>query len=579
MTRLQDAIDSLDASQTAAFGVVGHSVVLAPPGSGKTRLLVTRLAHDLEREIASPRGAACITLTNDAASEIHDRFGELSGDSRSNLFVGTVHAFALTRIVRPLAVAVGQPSLATARIVRRESLLGLWDEAVEEVGVPSEDQGLLFGTVDRFRKLMASEEVWAGLGQYPVRVRDAFLRNMDERGLLDFGRVIEKAVEFVEGSDGARAALRAQFESVYVDEYQDLAPGLDRIVRSLAFGDGEDRSNLFAVGDVDQAIYGWTGTNPALLRRLASDARVTVTHLETNYRSGSTIVEASRRLYAGASVPNTVRDGGEIAVVRVDGSIEGQADWVARSIRAHIAAEVDPKEIGVLCRTNEIGATVDSRLGLAGVPAWFRTSEAWETPTSVLLERLCAWAAHGRDASGQNILHVTGELRRSNPGLSARSVSSVMAAATAADPAAPALAFIESMIEALSEGGSEEAIDALIEDTDGMVQAISSGSLAGLSISDLGARRVTMGKVFITTLTSSKGLEFDHVYVLDLEDGRIPFYKSLDNPEELAEERNKFYVAITRARYSVTLLWSGYTVTRFGPRSCPVSRFVTELNL
>jgi DNA helicase-2/ATP-dependent DNA helicase PcrA len=579
MTRLQEAIDSLDESQSRAFNVAGHSAVLAPPGSGKTRLLVTRLAHDLERTIAAPRGAACITLTNDAASEVHDRFGELSGDNRTNLFVGTVHAFALTRIIRPLAAAVGQPALATARIVRGDALSTLWDEAVEEVGVPSDEQNLLFGTVDRFRKLMAPEEVWATLGNYPVRVRDAFLNNMDRHGLLDFGRVVEKAVEFVEGSDGARAALRAQFASIYVDEYQDLAPGLDRIVRSLAFGNGDNQSTLFAVGDVDQAIYGWTGTNPALLRNLAGDSRVTVTHLETNYRSGSTIVEVSRRLYGGASIPGSVREGGDIRVVRVAGSIEGQADWIAQSVHAHAAAGVDLEEIGVLCRTNGIGAVVASRLAAAGVPAWFRTNEPWETPTSMLLERLCAWAAHGHEASGQNVIHITGELRRSNPGLESSSVGVSLAAAVNADATAPALPFIQSLIDQMSARGTEEAVAELIEETEGMLESLTSGSLAGASIADLGARRVTAGKVFITTLTSSKGLEFDHVYVLDLEDGRIPFFTSFDRPDELAEERNKFYVAITRARYSVTLLWSGFTITKYGKRDNPVSRFVTELNL
>ena len=579
MTRLQEAIDSLDESQARAFNVAGHSVVLAPPGSGKTRLLVTRLVHDLERTIATPRGAACITLTNDAASEVHDRFGELSADSRSNLFVGTVHAFALTRIIRPLAAAVGQPALATARIARKDALATLWDEAVAEVGVPSDERRLLFGTVDRFRKLMAPEEVWTTLGSYPVSVRDAYLRNMDEQGLLDFGRVIEKAVEFVEGSEGARAALRAQFAAIYVDEYQDLAPGLDRIVRTLALGDGDNQSTLFAVGDVDQAIYGWTGTNPALLRNLAAEASVVVSHLETNYRSGSTIVEASRRLYGGVSIPNSVRGGGEITVVRVAGSIEGQADWVAQKIPAHAAAGVNLEEIGILCRTNDIGAVVASRFAEAGVSAWFRTNELWETPTSTLLERLCAWAAHGHEASGQNIVQVTDELRRSNPGLATRAVGVAMAAAVTADPTALALPFIQLLIDQMSGGGTEEAIAALVEETDGLIEALSSGSLTDTSIADLGARRVTAGKVFITTLTSSKGLEFDHVYVLDLEDGRVPFFTSFDKPDELTEERNKFYVAITRARYSVTLLWSGFTVTRFGNRNNPVSRFVTELNL
>ena len=125
MSALAEARDELRTNerQWQAFTTEGHCVVIAPPGSGKTKLLTTRLANDLVTRIKRPHGAACITLTNAAADELERRLDALGVDRRSTLFVGTVHSFALARIILPFASVAGYPELSNPRIAsEREGL-------------------------------------------------------------------------------------------------------------------------------------------------------------------------------------------------------------------------------------------------------------------------------------------------------------------------------------------------------------------------------------------------------------------------------------------------------------------------
>ena len=119
MSALSESIADLKANprQWKAFTTEGNCVVLAPPGSGKTKLLTTRMAHDLITSVPPPHGAACITLTNAAADELRRRVDRLGVPPRSTLFVGTVHAFALRQVLIPFAAMLGMPQHTTPQFI------------------------------------------------------------------------------------------------------------------------------------------------------------------------------------------------------------------------------------------------------------------------------------------------------------------------------------------------------------------------------------------------------------------------------------------------------------------------------
>lgn len=134
MSRLSASIDDLKNNdrQWEAFTTEGHCVVLAPPGSGKTKLLTTRMAYDLANKITKPRGAACITLTNAAAEELRRRVDELGVEGRPNLAIGTVHSFLLRKVLEPFARVVGRPELASVTIASKAESAKLLQEANAE---------------------------------------------------------------------------------------------------------------------------------------------------------------------------------------------------------------------------------------------------------------------------------------------------------------------------------------------------------------------------------------------------------------------------------------------------------------
>jgi DNA helicase II / ATP-dependent DNA helicase PcrA len=580
MTRLDDAIAALRPNdrQWEAFRVTGHCAVLAPPGSGKTRLLTTRLVYDLATNIQAPRGAACITLTNAAADELLDRFESISDDYRHNLFIGTVHSFALQRILAPFAALAGRPDLTSPTVGHRSDLSALWVEALDDAGVPASERQYLESTVSRFRVLLAPEATWDKLGRWPRIARDAFCRRMEAAAVFDFTYLINAAVAMVEEHGFVRRVLRAQFPRIYVDEYQDLAPGLDRIVQAICFKGGAEDAFLFAVGDPDQAIYGWTGSDPRLLVRLAKREGVTTVRLQRNYRSGDRIVDIAGRLFDTRRDVVASRPGGSITVQRVAGGVERQLAAAGHAISGLVDGGVPHSEIAIICRTNDQCALAVSVLGDIGMACHVRVRDSWETPLTVTVEELLAWAI-AREQSGFKPGDLLAKLRRSCAGLTSQEVADTVRAFASVEPSDDAFEAVDRVLamgvrrtEAKVARAGEFGVSALEWE-------LRSGYLSGSSAAVFKDRRVIGNRVVATTMSACKGLEFDNVFIVDLEDGRIPFFTSFDKPAELAEERNKFYVALTRARNGAHLLWSGYTDTRYGPRPARLSRFVQSLRL
>jgi DNA helicase-2/ATP-dependent DNA helicase PcrA len=209
-------------------------VVIAPPGSGKTKLLTTRLAYDLANKIPRPHGAACITLTNAAAEELRSRGDQLGIEDRPNLFIGTVHSFALRKIIEPFASVVKRPELAHVSIASDGQCAQAYDEAMSEALGRYEDPKYVRSTIEFNRQRLSSDEEWARSGSVVRQVARLYERKLTDKGLLDFLDIVAIAVELVEKHKVIRRVLTAQYPHLYVDEYQDLAPGLDRhLVRRL----------------------------------------------------------------------------------------------------------------------------------------------------------------------------------------------------------------------------------------------------------------------------------------------------------------------------------------------------------
>jgi DNA helicase-2/ATP-dependent DNA helicase PcrA len=559
-------------------------VVLAPPGSGKTKLLATRAAYDLANRIPRPHGAACITLTNPAADELRRRIADLGTDSRSTFFIGTVHSFALTRIVLPFALPAGRGEMAELKIASRAAKDQAMRDSLDEVfpRATRNELRLARSTIERNRKLMADDHQWHLTGAALREAARRYEEKLRRHGLMDFDDVVTCAVELVEQYRFVRRALTARYPHLYVDEYQDLAPGLDRLVRALCF-DYRFASELFAVGDPDQAVFGWTGTRPELLAELAAAPGVTPVFLEINYRCGSEIIARAQRLLDGRRLVSGERSGGCVEVHYEPAGFGAQAAAAARLAQEFWVRGTPLHEIAVLCSTRDECAEAAGALRAGGVSAYVRGSEYEQTPVTLLVEALAAWAVLGREASGHRLGDLLRRWRDVLAGQWSMNAATLLVERLIAYEERgrePAFQFLAKMLAVGLQGvldapgRSDEA--AAIAD---MTRALTAGELASVSLTDLAERGRNVDRVEVTTTSSGKGLEFDVVLLLGADEGKMPHFSSVGDRAKLDEDRRKFYVSLTRARDEVHIFYSGFD-DRYGRiRPNGPSRFLGLLGL
>lgn len=586
MRPLSDSIDQLrtNAQQWEAFSTEGHCVVLAPPGSGKTKLLATRMAHDLATKIPKPHGAACVTLTNAAAAELRERTDTLGVRDRSNVFVGTVHSFALNAVVVPFATLVGRPELMQIRIASQLEEDTEFQSAVDSVyGTNTHQAKYVRSTIDFNRKRFATDEDWGKAGPHIREVANRYLNNLHQRGLVDFNELIEIAVDFVEHHSTTRAALTAKYPHFYVDEYQDLAPGLDRLVKALCF-DYYRAAELFAVGDPDQAVFGFTGTRPELLNQLAQRTGVHPVTLQRNYRCGQEIVRIAHAMKHSKTPVVGNHDGGQVTVTQCRDGFAAQCAHAADRVSAIAQSGMPLHEIVIICPTNaqcDIAARVFRQ---RGIPVSFRNTDHYRlTQVTSFIEGCAAWAALGHESSNYRLADLLRQWR-SILGQRAERCDDIALTGLLMDFAERGSEPAHQLASELHSAGLAAALkrpslapDAI--EAAKMRVALATGSLRDLTVRGLADHARKTDRVEITTMNSSKGLEFDIVMILGMDQKRVPDFRSLDSAEKMAEERRKLYVSLTRARHEVHVYYSGFVEWRNRNERAGPSMFLNEAGL
>ena len=422
------------------------------------------------------------------------------------------------------------------------------------------------------------DRAWERAGGDDLEVNHRFDQLLREQGLLDFDAIIIQAVDIVEQHEFVRRALAARYPALYVDEYQDLAPGLDRLVKALCFGYAAN-ADLFAVGDPHQSIYGWTGSRPELLHELGERGNVEVVELEINYRSGNEIIRISSQALGQEREVRGLREGGTVTGHLVAEGFDAQLEAVATLIKRYAEEGSPYDEIAILCHSNAECLRAADSLREAELPVFVRDNDEYRlAPATLMIEALAAWAVLPRGQSGHRLGELLRRWRAFVPDDDVNLVRLISEARERGDR--PAVAFLDELRElglALALASPSRADDAI--EVAKMRRSLTDGKLAGLTLAGLAERARALGRVYVTTMTASKGLEFDVVIMVGIEDGKIPFWNATE--AETEEDRRKFYVSLSRAREAVHIFYSGWFQWRPGGRvnNDGPSRFVRELGL
>lgn len=586
MSRLRIAIADLRGNerQWEAFTTIGHCAVLAPPGSGKTKLLTTRMAYDLVSEtIPPPQGAACITMTNEAAGELRRRLQALSVLPRPNVFVGTVHAFALSSIVAPYARATGRGAIADSRLASEREMNQAYKRAFLDVLGSGADPRFARSTMDKVRRLADYSGAPILGGPDIAALARRYEAELQKHKTYDFNDLMRHAVEMVREHEWLRRVLIATYPHLYVDEYQDLPPTLDALVRALSFDQAVD-ATLFAVGDPDQAINGFMGTRPELLIELAGVSGVRRVNLEINYRCGEDIVQASLQALGQKRNVRGLNDGGDIIIEAPADGPKAQRERAVELVREALAEGIPNEQITVLAQANEERDLIVDVLRADGIPVYARSDRDYgTTPVTMAIESLALYAATDPPPAQElaDLIDTWQAVIREAVGHD--QVSAIIDLLSGTLPESRAADFVTALITL----GLQDMVDDPGASQDGrqferMRAALGpEGALSALTVRDLGDRARAKGRVMAATTHGVKGLEFDVVIVCDCEEGRMPHLGSIrgSDPGALEEDRRKFYVSLTRARRRVHLVWSRWRISkRTGNRyEVDLSRFARSL--
>lgn len=573
--------------QLAAYNSQGHCVVLAGPGSGKTKTLVLKLARILAEDVEAPRGAACITYSQECARELTRRIEGLGLRQAPNLFIGTVHGFCLRHLLMPYGRLAGLHipfplSVATQRVS---------DRLMKEAGDRLFGQNHPYKVIDlgRHRRSVLNRNGVAWRSEEELAAwAEAYEASLRDEGLIDYDDMVVFGQRLIAEHDWVLPLVQAKFPVLAVDEYQDLGVALHRIVKRLAFDGGV---RLFAVGDADQAIYGFTGADGALLMELAARGDIEAVRLQLNYRSGAGIVTASEMALGearGYQASDPERQANIEFVLRPGGMADQAAHAVAQIIPAALASKPGRTlgDIAILYKDYRAGDIVAEAVTAGGFD-YIRVDTAAPYRKVALtswVEDCAAWCAGGWRVGRPQLRGLIDRYlafhRTSLDDAQARRERQALTAVLwglRADQQ-PARDFVASLRNGIVDRllAAELALADQKEQLDRMTAALAEGgALATLDIMSLGGRDGSPDHLNLLTLHSAKGCEYDVVIMVGLDLGSLPWRN--ESPEKLRESRRLFYVGLTRARDEVHMLYSGFVEGRYGPMRYGRSPFLDEL--
>lgn len=602
--------------QSAVTAPLGNTLVLAGAGSGKTRVLVSRIAWLVNTQQISLHAILAVTFTNKAALEMKTRLGQLLSCSSQGLWVGTFHGLC-HRLLRRHYQEAGLPE--QFHILDSEDQARVIKRVIASLNLDSEQwpvkqaQSFINGKKDEGLRSQHVHVLQYGPGRTLLEIYKAYEQACQRAGVIDFAELLLRCHELLRDNGPLLTHYQQRFHAILVDEFQDTNTVQYAWIRLLA---GEQAS-VMAVGDDDQSIYGWRGAKVENIQRFSRDfSNTQLIRLEQNYRSTATILKAANALIThnhsrmGKDLWTEGQSGEKIVLYSAFNELE-EARFVSERITMALDQGHSADEIAILYRSNAQSRVLEEALLRAGIAyrihggvRFFERAEVKDTLAYLRLlanpqddtafERVVNFPTRG---IGEKTLDELRYLARTEQMSLWQAAVQLIQAGSLPQRAASALANFTVLIEQLRVQTSLLELDEQIRDViqisglhahfakekgdksesrlENLQELINAAKqfryeqdedeelpllVAFLAHASLEAGEMQADEhqrfVHMMTLHAAKGLEFPLVFMVGMEEGVFPGKQSMEEPGRIEEERRLCYVGMTRAMQKLVISYA-----------------------
>lgn len=600
----------------AVLAPLGNTLVLAGAGSGKTRVLVSRMAWLIEQMSITPHEILAVTFTNKAAAEMRERLSVLMGAHIEGLWVGTFHGLC-HRLLRRHYEAAGLPQ--HFQILDSDDQLRMIKRVIASMNLSDEQwpakqaQSFINAKKDEGLRPQHIQTLSYGPGRTWVAIYTAYETACRTAAVIDFAEILLRAHELLRGHPEILSYYHQRFKAILVDEFQDTNTIQYAWLRLLVHPD----TAVMAVGDDDQSIYGWRGAKVENIRAFSRDFKETVLiRLEQNYRSTATILSAANALIShnsermGKDLWTQGSEGQKIMLFAAFNELE-EARFVADKIKNAIREGWDADDIAILYRSNAQSRVIEEALLRAQLPyrihgglSFFDRAEIKDglaylrlvanADDDAAFERVVNFPTRG---IGDKTLDELRSYARTHeisfwraatvlldeeilPKRAAQALAAFISLITQLKIDCELLELDEQMALVLERSGlmmhygklKTDKSEAKFENLQELVTAAKEFRYEGDELVDLPILSAFLAHasleageaqaeayddaVHLMTLHAAKGLEFGLVFMVGMEEGLFPSKLSNEDPSRLEEERRLCYVGMTRAMRQLVMSYA-----------------------
>lgn len=610
-----------DRQEEAVNYIEGPCLVLAGAGSGKTKVLTERIVNLIDNGI-SPNNILAITFTNKAANEMRERVSSRIGDVASGIFIGTFHSFGL-KIVRENPEVLGYKKNIT--ILDSSDVSTIVKKFLKEMGLSTEQYSpkYMINKISFAKNEGLSPEEFSKFMKTPVdqvaaKIYEKYCNLLKTNNSVDFDDLLIMPLQIFKKDKSVLEKYQEHYKYILVDEYQDTNTCQYDLCKMLS----SKYKNIFVVGDIDQSIYGWRYANYRNVLNFEKDyPNVKTILLEENYRSTKTILDAANSVIKNnkerkeKNLWSNNGEGDKIKYIKTEDE-KAEVDYVVKEIHNLVTMGKPLKDIAVLYRTNAQSRVVEEAFLRENIP--FRIVGSYFFYNRKEIKDLIAYLnlIYNKDdaISLERVINVPkrkiGAKTLEKLSERSRELNCSMFDAIESGKELEFKNVVLELIEDTKNMSLTQLIDAVLiktglrselEESTGIENEVRIENLEEFKsvaasfeekgiynledflenialVADVSQYKEDSEGVSLLTIHAAKGLEFDTVFIIGLEEGIFPHSRSYEDDSELEEERRLCYVAITRAKNHLYLLNAKKRML-YGQTTINIpSRFVSEID-